>query len=238
MNNAPTLDQVRASLPAEKRRADTLWARLLIRELSFPVTWLFVRLGFTANAATYFSIFVVVFAAFLFAQPNWPLSIAGAALFIFFGILDCVDGNIARLARRPTRFGGWTDAVGGYIAYSAVFFALGFAAEARPGILAEIFRHVNFLALGAWTAIANLLLRVQYQHFRHVEGAQEYATGRQRKLSQEVGIGGLLMPILLLADVFGFLGLVLVGYAFYFTVGWAIVTIRLIMRAQSLENKA
>jgi phosphatidylglycerophosphate synthase len=60
-----------------------------------------MRCGVTANQVTVASGFVALLSLFLFLLGGPGGAFWGAALLVFFSLLDCVDGNIARV--RPAR---------------------------------------------------------------------------------------------------------------------------------------
>ena len=55
-----TLQDLRSSLPSEKNRADAYWTRWVLRPLSYPVSWLFLKGGWSANAVSYLSAVIAV----------------------------------------------------------------------------------------------------------------------------------------------------------------------------------
>ena len=60
-----TMKEILASYTPEKRASTSLWAKLFSRPLSFPVTYLLIILGFSANAVSILSIFVSLAACLL-----------------------------------------------------------------------------------------------------------------------------------------------------------------------------
>tara|TARA_Y100000389_G_scaffold204753_1_gene259394 strand:+ start:7084 stop:7830 length:747 start_codon:yes stop_codon:yes gene_type:complete len=85
---------------------------ILWRYLSFFLTPLFTIIGLSANQATYIRILVGICSIFLIFSGKIILGI----FFYFIGdIIDCVDGNIARVKNSATYYGkfldGWVDIV-------------------------------------------------------------------------------------------------------------------------------
>lgn len=80
--------------------------------LAWPITWIFVNLGITANQVTFFRIPILIIVFFLII---FNYLVLGYCLFYFSFILDCVDGQICRVADKASVFGkffdGWVDTV-------------------------------------------------------------------------------------------------------------------------------
>jgi len=127
-----TIAEIVATLPAEKKD-DTPWSKFVLRPLSFPAAWIFLALGWGPNAVTYLSaVFCVCGFGFLAAGPVWAAWM-GMGFFFLFGILDCADGNVARVRRKPSPWGAWVDAFGGYVAYTTILLGAGAVAQTQSG---------------------------------------------------------------------------------------------------------
>ncbi len=71
-----------------------------------PFVRLLARTGVSPNVITWFGFFIAIGAALLIAS-GFP--IAGGAMVLFGGLFDMLDGALARLTKRVTRFGGILD---------------------------------------------------------------------------------------------------------------------------------
>ena len=208
-----TLKQIRASLPEGKRRSDGLWGRFVLRPLSLPATWAALRLNLSANAVSYFSAFVGAGGGILFSFGGFFFPLWGGLLFNLFSILDCVDGNMARTTGSAGPWGGWADAVTGFIVYTAVFLSTGVYAYLRTGWW-------PFLMVTALTSSANLLTRVAYQIYKNIEPEKAHGSvSFERRLAENVGITGFLMPALLLCHFIGGGMDILIWFNFCFYLG-------------------
>src|SRR4051794_26373369 len=89
--------------------------RYLYRPISFPLTVPFAMAGISANQVTISAVFVFAIAAYGLASGDPALMLAGAMIYLFFMIMDFVDGNLARVFRNATVFGklldGFVDAL-------------------------------------------------------------------------------------------------------------------------------
>lgn len=107
--------KVLAAYPQEKRDWDRTfpWIAYVVRPVSLFLTPVFYRAGFSAN-------FVTVLSYISAAAGLWLMAVGsvgwGAALFILFNLLDCIDGNLARLSGvgGGSVVGEFYDAVGDF----------------------------------------------------------------------------------------------------------------------------
>jgi phosphatidylglycerophosphate synthase len=207
--NMYSVKDIIAALPPEKAKQDGLWTRFVLRPLSFPISWLALCMRLSPAAVSYFSGFLSIVAGILFAWPEYyvffgittPACLAGIGVILFnvFSVLDCVDGNMARVSGKAGPWGGWADAVMGFIAYSSVFFASGLYMYWKT-------LWWPVLLVTGLTSSANLLSRVAYQIYKNIAGETAHGSvSFERKLAENVGITGLLMPLLLVFHFCNFL---------------------------------
>ncbi len=235
-----TLLQIAASLPPEKNRADSPVTRYVYRPLSFAAAWMFLALGFRPNAVTYLSaLFCLAGFGLLAAGPLWAAWI-GIACFFLFAVLDCADGNMARVLKRASPWGEWVDAFGGYIAYAAILLGTGAASQSfsngsLPGIPGAILPWAGGWALvGGVTASANLFMRTIYQAHRAIKPDPGRASiGMEKGLSENLGITGMLLPAMAIGLWLGVLPWVLAAYALFYCGGCLIVAVKLARRVEA-----
>jgi phosphatidylglycerophosphate synthase len=186
-----SLRDLMASLPPEKVHQDGLWTRFVLRPLSFPLAAGALNLGLSAAAVSYFSALVSLAGGVLFSFPGYLLPGLGVILLNFFSVLDCVDGNMARASNTAGPWGGWADAVMGFVAYTSVFFASGIYIFIRT-------LWWPVLVIAGLTSSANLLTRVAYQIYKNIAGESAHGSvSFERMLAENAGITGFLMPLLL-----------------------------------------
>lgn len=145
-------------------------ARYFFRPLSFYGSWLFLRLGITANQTTAISWVMVLLGCFLYAvgplSQNWLPII----LILSWAILDYMDGSMARVTNTRSKYGHFIDVVGAYLmlAYLPICLSIGLYKYPEHSLdklmsgfgLEGIGDPVVILALGAFTALNNILLRL------------------------------------------------------------------------------
>ncbi|MDY0000843.1 MAG: CDP-alcohol phosphatidyltransferase family protein [Polyangia bacterium] len=97
----------------------------LARPMSRPLTRALARLGVSANAVTLAGLGVGIGAGLVAALGGYWASL-GAALLFFAGLLiDCVDGDLARITLSTSRLGQWLDSLTDDLGYVALAVGLG-----------------------------------------------------------------------------------------------------------------
>lgn len=162
---------VKANYTPEKRADEKISdypGYLIYRPISFVITPFFISLRISANATTVLSIAVAII--------QLPIACFGGDLAfiwisvngVFFHILDCVDGNIARHNRKSSVVGQMLDSV------ASMTFWLCFMISA--GILAH---KSAFSDLGQQSFVLSLILGTIYLLHRELEDTmQMYLSSR------------------------------------------------------------
>jgi phosphatidylglycerophosphate synthase len=223
------------SLSPEKRRTNGYWDRLVVRPVSYPVTWLALACGLSPNAVTWISVFVVITGSALFAITNGIPQWAGIGALFIFSVLDAVDGNMARTTKKFNPWGSWTDAAGGYIAYTATLLALGIAAERAGGFYGPA---GLCIFLGGFSSAANMLMRACVQSHRSFQTALEGAPAKtsasgEKWISENLGITGIMDALLALGLAFHFLHWVLCFYTLLYGLGSVWVILKLALKTKN-----
>ncbi|MFC6083204.1 CDP-alcohol phosphatidyltransferase family protein [Sphaerisporangium aureirubrum] len=103
-------DEDRARLNNAVKGADGFFTTYFVSTYSrFIARWA-ARRGLTPNQVTMISIALGVLAALAFATGNRAGWVAGGVLIYFAFVFDCVDGQVARYARKFGVLGAWLDA--------------------------------------------------------------------------------------------------------------------------------
>ncbi len=109
---------------------EELFDLFLFRPLAFLFVKAIYRTRITPNQITLYSISVGVAAGVCFGFGTPGVIEAGAAFYILSIILDCADGQLARLKKNGTRMGRLLDGLVDYITETCVF--LGVSIGLRP----------------------------------------------------------------------------------------------------------
>tara|TARA_Y100001960_G_C14748897_1_gene867262 strand:+ start:313 stop:1095 length:783 start_codon:yes stop_codon:yes gene_type:complete len=102
-----TVEDVKASFNNHIR--PQIFVRLFARPLAIYLTPIVYNAGVSANMVTVFRCLLNVFALSALASGNWYMALAFMAHVYLSLILDCLDGNIARMSRSVTYWGKFFD---------------------------------------------------------------------------------------------------------------------------------
>lgn len=100
--------------------------RKFYRPIGFYIALLLRKSPITPNMVTIFSIFVGVSAGLLFYPLNFWINLLGVSLLVFANILDCVDGQLARITGIKSKIGRVLDGLCGEIWFITIYLVLTF----------------------------------------------------------------------------------------------------------------
>ena len=114
----------------------TLWASLTSssdgivdrhfnRPVGRPLSKLLIHTPITPNQISIAATLLGILAAVGFGAGNHSAAIIGAILLQVSAILDCVDGDVARVVFKESPLGKWLDIVGDQIVHIGVFVGIG-----------------------------------------------------------------------------------------------------------------
>lgn len=99
--------------------------RIFYRPIGFRIARLLRGTGITPNMVTIISIFVGAAVGFMFYHDSLTYNIMGILLLVTANILDCVDGQLARLTGIKSAIGRILDGFAGDIWFASIY--IGFA---------------------------------------------------------------------------------------------------------------
>lgn len=129
-------DLERAFLLRLENPNDGLMDTLLNRKLSRPLTRVFLRTPLTPNQVTGLSFLVGLLGAGCFLLGSYGWTLIGALLLQASTVLDCVDGEIARVKMLESPFGEWLDITLDTVVHVAIFIGVGVAVWKQIGLAA------------------------------------------------------------------------------------------------------
>ncbi len=97
------------------------WIRTWDSKILQPPLRRAARLGLTPDALTLSSLIAIAMAGFMLAQSNYP---AGAILVLIGGLLDSLDGELARTLHCETPFGAFLDSIADHYGDFALYLGL------------------------------------------------------------------------------------------------------------------
>jgi len=137
-----TIQTLRSGLPVDGEVAERPASRLLGRYLRHYLMWVLapyerwlVRAGVSPNAVTLASLATAIGAAVALALGHFAV---GGWLYLLTGILDILDGRIARATGRESRAGAFFDSVIDRYAELAVFSGLAVYYRSSPALVAVL----------------------------------------------------------------------------------------------------
>ena len=249
-----TFRDITSSLTKKKNSRSSLWVQLWVRKASFPVTYVFINTGWSANMVSVLSWIVIFVAAVLLSVNNFGCMLAGVILTNFWLVLDCVDGNIARVKKTKTFMGDFFDAVAGYGPFSFTTVALGVAAFHTSFLVPEKYRYLLIL-LGGIGAVANIYMRLVHQKYmncffaakkvlneldeitlKDTENKRSFAYIREQ-IDKNFGVSGLFMPWLFVALFTDTFDIMLVCYTLYYLLSFTAICVLYCRKASRFESE-
>lgn len=247
-----TMKDITSSLTKKKNSRSSLWVQLWVRKASFPITYLFINAGWSANMVSIFSWGIIFIAAVLLSIDNFSCMFAGVFLTNFWLVLDCVDGNIARVKKVKTFMGDFFDAVAGYGPFSFTTIGLGMAAY-HTTFLIPVKYKVYLILIGAIGAVCNTYMRLIHQKYLNcvfagkkilnelddislddTEDKKSFAYIREQ-IDKNLGVSGLFMPWLFVALFTDTFDIMLACYSVYYIVSFLVISILYCKNASKFE---
>lgn len=150
--------------------------RYFNRKLSRWFTRVFLALGFSPNAITIVATIVGLIAAAGFGLGTYVAGVAAALLFQLAAVIDCCDGEVARLTFTESPFGAWLDIALDNVVHMAIFggIAVGAYMQAPGSEQAWI-----SLALGAAAIAGNALSFLLVNRAQKIRQASGWNTPEQ-----------------------------------------------------------
>ena len=155
--------------------------RTFYRPIGFKIAKLLKNTSITPNMITVLSIFVGVGAGFLFYYDNLLYNIGGILLLVCANILDCVDGQLARLTGIKSKIGRILDGFAGDLWFASIY--IGFALR-----LANEYGTYWFFALAILSGMSHLFqanitdyYKTLHLYFISKEKGAEFQTPEQIK---------------------------------------------------------
>jgi phosphatidylglycerophosphate synthase len=148
--------------PSAKKASQALWDSITSSSDGFVDRWFnrpvgraifskaFVRTPITPNQISGLSIGVGVIGAWLIASGERASTVWGALLFQLSAVIDCVDGDVARVLFKESKLGKWLDLGGDQVVHISIFGAIAWGLH-RAGSNAPV------LMLGAVCIVGAIL---------------------------------------------------------------------------------
>lgn len=225
-----TAKYFRDSIPEWKKKKDPLIARYFYRALSFYFSSFCANRGISANAVSYFSMFIAIGACLCYFFNYHSYHILGAILVNIWLLVDCIDGNIARSIKKQP-FGEFADASSSYFLISYIYVFMGYAIYNEGGGLFHS-GDITIVMLVSIATVSDSYTRLLYNKYN--QGEREYqqkflglepqkeltepkVPSRMEQLYEALSIGGYYPIAILIMTLLHFLDLFLI-YIFVFNI--------------------
>jgi phosphatidylglycerophosphate synthase len=225
MDRRMSRQELEKTFSAEKAAQDGLLSNRVYRQLSFVVTPWFLNAGISANAVSCVGLFCSAMMP-LVAVLLGPYDYLGLALLIvLYLVLDCVDGNVARVVGSSGPLGQYLDSLAGKLYALGRTLALGIVAA----------RELPMLGLGTWVSLAffSVLLfiwgRESRQYLKITGGGtpDQFVVGWGRLRDLALGFTELIPLGLIVLGPLGYAWLTFVGLFFFYTALFAYSQVRI-----------
>jgi phosphatidylglycerophosphate synthase len=123
-----------------------------IRQFSVPLSRRLVRRGATPTQVTLAGLVLAIASAMAVSLGTYVASLAGALLYYASMVLDCSDGEVARLSFRDSAFGAWLETIVDYLSYFLLLGGLVLGSRGRES--ADLYQTAALVALAGSILIA------------------------------------------------------------------------------------
>ena len=147
--------------------------RYFNRKVSRWFTWIFLALGASPNGITMVATALGLLAAVGFGLGTYEAAIVAALLFQFAAVIDCCDGEVARLTFTESAFGAWLDIAMDNVVHMAIF--AGIAVGAYQQVAGQDDAWIP-LALGAAAVLGNASSFVLVTRAQRIKAASGWKT--------------------------------------------------------------
>jgi phosphatidylglycerophosphate synthase len=106
---------------------------IIFRPLSFLLVKIIYSTNITPNQISIISMFFGLLAGVIIGFGKYEFVLAGAVLIFLSNLLDCADGQLARLKKNGTKIGRLIDGFIDYVTGLSAFLGLGFAVSYITG---------------------------------------------------------------------------------------------------------
>lgn len=175
--------QFKENFPEWKKKQCGIVTKNIHRPISFFCASLFSNLGISANWVSFISWFWAILTCCCFIVHNENMYIVGAIAVNIWLVLDCTDGNIARVVGGHP-YGDFIDAASGYFIDGFFIPVVSFAAYYQGGLFIGK-TNPWIMLIGAITSMCCIMQKLYYHKAMDIEhlsdGKLNIITGNGKK---------------------------------------------------------
>ena len=201
-------------------------------------------MGISANKVTGIAILIGCIGCVLLAFGSYSSMIAGALILNIWALLEYVDGSVARCTNSSSNYGAFIDDLNASTMSILLFISAGIAAFNHPNLFVINVNKSVFLFLGCWASLFYIFPRFIGDAFVKAFSQDQCAFLDDFKKNLSASIAskirfniynttGLIMPILLLAVIFKFLGFFVLFFALINTCAFIVLISQLLRKARA-----
>lgn len=157
----------------------------IIRRFSVPLSLRLATLGLPPTLVTLAGLLFAAAAAVCIATGTYLGGLCGAVLYYSSMVLDCSDGEVARLSFRDSAFGAWFETVVDYSTYLLLLLALAVSGPGEGGS-GPAFRLALLVALGGSIVVIAVASYLRYRVAANDPGEFDEASARELKRSSSL----------------------------------------------------
>jgi phosphatidylglycerophosphate synthase len=120
-----SIKHLRKVCQADRLAHDTWHGRYIARTISIYITYVFLKIGISANVATLLLLISGIAGSVLLSFADKGLFFLGTMILQFWFILDHVDGEIARYRATTSLSGYYFDCITHYVSHPLIFLCCG-----------------------------------------------------------------------------------------------------------------
>lgn len=212
-----TIEDIKKTLSGEKLETEIRTnpiGFLTYRQLSFIITPFFLKRDISANAVTFYGLFLCLFMPISAIYGGGIGFLLLSLLDFLFHLFDHLDGNIARITKSNSNMGKYLDSFAGIIHWTLLYISLAILVDLRPQN--TVFLSHGAVYLGMATAIFDLAGKRArlYAKYNFKDNSLSIGTWKQTKKGKIISIGinlYLLMPVfIVVSNLFNALDLSLI----------------------------
>ncbi len=158
--------------------AEEILDLIIFRPISFLVVKLIYNTNITPNQVSIAAMLFGIVSGIFYSFSTYEFFIIAALCFFICNMLDCVDGQLARLKKNGTKIGRIVDGFIDYISSFSIFFGIALALSILTGDI--IYSWLLTLAAGISKAFQNMF----FDHYRNMY--LTYAYGKATDVNVEI----------------------------------------------------